>query len=1754
MSKNNDDSDVMRDLIKKRGTIRGKFTLFYKFLEALDVTNLNELSLTELKIRYDKAESLITAFSDIQDEIEYNCPHGQMDKELAEREGFENTYYSTITKAKCILDTKNKYSNKSECTSKSTIRLPTIALPSFDGSYDQWLEFRDTYLSLIHSSSEIDNVQKFHYLRSSLTGNALMVIKSLEFSTENYSIAWELLENRYNNSRLLIQNHLKALFSISSLSKESPVQIRKLIDTVLKNIRALKTLGEPTESWDTLIIYLITTRLDQTTEREWETFKSTILNNQSHSNLTLNDFIKFLKDRADVLETINSTHNKHIITDNNNKKLTSFSNNKSYSHISTHQKHVSAQNKPSTSNNHTKHFRNCTMCSSNHPLYSCNSFLNLSLLDKIKFVNDKDLCRNCLRAGHTVNECWFGPCRLCNQKHNSLIHNDNNGALQASVVSHVLPGGQHSGTNASTATGSAHTHTLHSVLHTAYAPNNATESTFHSLLETVLLSTALVEIADADSNYHTIRALLDNGSQHCLIAESLCKKLNIQMIQSTVQITGVGSSVTNSTQSCEVDLKSKTSDYYTRFRCLVLSQITAQLPSLGIKSRINIPENIQLADPNFDSSLKIELLIGADRFWDLLDDGLIRLSSGPYLQNTKLGWIISGALINNINSRINRVQCNYSQSLDNQLRKFWELEEIPLQNNLTQDEGICEKLFKETTYRDKTGRFCVRVPLRKASDTLGDSYLLAKNRFLALERKLERSSPEFKILYCDFMKEYLDLGHMTRIYDVPLINYFLPHHGVLREHSITTKLRVVFDASAKSTSGESLNDIQFTGPGLQNDILSILLRFRQFKFVACADVQQFFRQILIQPDQRNLQLIIWRDNISEELGVYQLNTVTYGTASAPYLSNRCLKQLALECADDVIKRVIDEDFFVDDLVTGHDNKDTLLDICDKVSKLLKSAHFPLRKWLFNLETSLDNQPKELSLCESILTKTLGLGWISSSDFLHFTTKIIQTETNVTKRVILSTISQIYDPLGLLAPSIVLAKILLQKLWLHKLGWDDPIPSDIVKIWHNFINKLTHLQNIRIPRHVKGLHSKYTNLHIFTDASQDAYGACAYVSTYDDHSPITVRLLCAKTKVAPIKPVTIPRLELCGALIGAKLYNLITKSLRLEFDNVYFWSDSTIVINWIKISPNLLKPFVQNRVVQINELTDGLPWLHVAGKDNPADLLSRGLTLDALQYSDIWWHGPCFLRESKQYSSQSKDENINSNDLPELKSNIITLTSQINKNNLITFERFSDFNRLRRAAAYILRFIYNTRQKMKDKRNLGPLTSDELTKSTLLLVRMSQNTSFPAIYNALKPNSHIKLHRSISSLDVFIDTDHIIRVGGRLRNSKTFSYNKKHPILLCSKHTFTRLLFEYEHKRLLHAGPQLLLATIRDSWWPLRGRDLARQTVHKCITCTRQTGQTLSVKMGDLPVERLESGYPFFRSGVDYAGPMFILNRKGRGAKLEKCYLCLFICFITRAIHLELVTSLSSEAYLMALKRFISRRGKPAYIYSDNGKTFIGALKEFSDCLKLNEVNIQNYTASEGISFKFIPPYSPHFGGLWEAGVKSVKHHIRRAIGNTNLTYEEFYTVLTQIEAILNSRPICPISSDPTDFLPLTPAHFLIGRPLVAPACEDVSQTEISLLSRYKRIEHIRRLFWKRWATEYISEMQHRRKWQEGQESLEPDTLVLIKDDNSPPLMWSLGRIVRTFKGRDGISRVADVRTSSGIIRRSYPKLCPLFRN
>ncbi|GFT01667.1 integrase catalytic domain-containing protein [Trichonephila clavipes] len=394
-------------------------------------------------------------------------------------------------------------------------------------------------------------------------------------------------------------------------------------------------------------------------------------------------------------------------------------------------------------------------------------------------------------------------------------------------------------------------------------------------------------------------------------------------------------------------------------------------------------------------------------------------------------------------------------------------------------------------------------------------------------------------------------------------------------------------------------------------------------------------------------------------------------------------------------------------------------------------------------------------------------------------------------------------------------------------------------------------------------------------------------------------------------------------------------------------------------------------------------------------------------------------------------------------------------------------------------------------------------------------------------------------------------GGRLKHS-TLSEFQKHQMMLPKAHHLTDLIIEHYHKKSLHSGLQTTLYLIRQFYWIPSGQNRVRRILNKCITCFRIKTQTIYQMMGDLPRDRIVPSRPFEKVGLDYAGPIITKPNLKRSRVTLKSYIAIFICFSTKATHLEVVSDLTTEAFLACLRRFIARRSKPSVIWSDNATNFKGArniLNEWNEICKSNR--IQLFSAEEGIEWNFIPPVSPHFGGLWEANIKSMKRILLKVAKSAIMNFEELTTLMAQIEAVLNSRPLSPLTSDPNDLNPLTPGHFLTNCAISSFPEPYTASDSLSYHSRWKLIQSLRDKFWNRWSTEYLTHLQTRAKWSVQNPNLMENQLVLLKDSNTKPLDWPMGRILEVFPGSDGLVRVVNVKTSTGILKRAITKVVPL---
>jgi len=1596
-------------------------------------------------------------------------------------------------------------SHTSNASNGESLRLPMIQPPTFNGNLEDWASLIDTFNALFHNNSQLNDVQRLHYLKSSLSGPAADIVTNFSITSENYNVAYEELVRKYENKGLTIQTHIRSLLMSPKVNSPSAAELRNLHHHVASHVRALKALAQPVEHWDAWLVTLICSQLDATTAGEWQLRQD---NKELPSYQQIESFLSKRVVAYEVGLASNQIAERPVRSKTSNNSKAFFT-------------------RPVES----KVYK-CPICTQQHKIYSCERFTQMSVAKRKKAVSNARLCFNYLNYGHQVKDCRLSSCPKCNQCHNSKLHDD--------TQSTNTPVPSSSGEQAPAQVDVPFTGSVN--VQDSQAKLN------------IMLSTSLINVQNKEGKWHRCRAVLDSGSQLNFITNECAKRLGLsQSINDQQCISGVGTMASSVSLSYSAVICSRVNEYQLNAILYALPVIVNTLPSQMIDcSQLTLPKHIKnkLADLNFHVPGNIDLLLGSEVFFNILGTERWSFSDHASLHHTQFGWIVAGKLpiIHHTNaiSSINMLSSSALSLFTNQI------------SQRTSEEVEKEKHFRSTTRRNPDGRFVVKLPVLQDPKVLGDSCAMAQRHFFNLEKRLTKD-PSLAMQYKSFMDEYLELDHMELVNEVtncPI--YYLPHHPVFKAESSTTKMRVVFDGSAVASSGLSLNDILLKGPKVQPDIIKILWRFRLFNIVITADVAKMYRQVLMSPDDSELQRIIYRASPDQQLKHYKQKTVTYGTKPASFLATRCLFQLAEECDDPQIKRVIGKNFYVDDLLSGAQSDSQCLEIYTQLQARLGNAGFVLRKWCSNSTAMLERIPNAhddpnfmVTLSENDVVSTLGLMWQPTADSFRFNLKNWSPPSSMTKRSLLSDINSVYDPIGLISPVLIKGKIFIQQLWSLKMSWDQILSEDLQAKWSNFYSNLQSLSSLSITRKVVCNQNSPIQIHGFCDASQEAFGACVYLRSIDNNGCVHVTLFTSKSRVAPLQPTTIPRLELCGALLLADLVAEVKTELKIldiqiDASDVYLWSDSTIVIAWIK-SLSLFQAYVANRLSRIREVSSPDQWRHVSTQDNPADLITRGAEAKSFSHCGLWWTGPKWL--SNFITPDPKNVQLPNEDLPELRTVKLILVNAIQNNEI--FDRFSSWTKLIRVTGWLIRFIQNAKLKAKQSRSYDPLSVLELSAAQNIRLRHAQ-LDFSEEVEYLQKGFQVPNRSHIKSLNPFIDNDGIIRVGGRLSNA-SIADHRKFPIVLSSKHRLTQLLFLYEHLRLLHAGPQALVASIQTRFWPMGARDIARSVVRKCVTCFEFKPRFSVPLMASLPKERVSIERPFNRSGVDFCGPILIKSGIRRVTAI-KCYISVFICFTTRAIHLELVSNLTTDAFLAALTRFMLRRGVCSHIHSDNITNFVGANKVLKQLFQLSKNNqsVVDEIASRGVQWHFIPPAAPHFGGLWEAAVKSAKHHLLKATKWTLLNFEEMGTLLYEIELIVNFRPLTACSSEPSDYEALTPNHFLVGWPATLPQQLDVSTIPQNRLRRFELMRQQVQLFWKRWSMEYLPQLHQRGKWTTLGRNIEIGDLAILKEDNVAPLQWKLVRVVATHPEVDGIVRVITVKRNSGIqLKRPVAKLALL---
>lgn len=1598
------------------------------------------------------------------------------------------------------------------------IPLEKLSIPKFAGDPKQYTGFRNLFDTVVHLNTNLRPVVKFSYLKAYLEDEALTLISNLMLSDDNYNLALKILDKRYANRRIIGQSHLNQLWKMQKATFGDSKSIRQMINTITESVGALTNQKYAVDQWDPILLHLFEMKLDSQLRAQWELLVDTA------DDPSVDNFLTFLTKFCNAAFAGQSGSGQEKA----NKKPFG--------------RTVTMHASKTDQRDNKKQFT-CQVCKATpgHLLIACPMFKDKTPKERYQVIKELRRCFLCFSA-HMVSQCKHTRvCSECKGRHHSLLHFENNIETQPStIVSNIE-------TQPTT------------TVSTMFTSDN---SSFQSC---VLMSTIAVLVQDASGQYQEARALLDSGSQSSFITEHYRNRLGLTRNKCSVAVQAMAGlqvpPIKARTQIIIRPVKNRTPQL--TVDAFILPRITGLIPTERVlKTDWFHIQDLDLADPRYNEPLPIDILLGADVFpYIISGERREGTDCQPVALKTVFGWALMGRSSTNISCNTTSLFASIDP-VDKILRKFWEIEELPAVEKTSLPEQKCEEIYRTTTTRQSDGRYIVHLPFIHDPPLLGESYNLAFKRLTHLESRLSKSI-DVRQDYNNAMQDYLDSGHMNQVDNIDIFDkssYYIPHHAVLKPGNTTTKLRVVYDASAESSNGKSLNDNLFMGPKLQQDLPGIVLRFRLHAVVFTTDIKQMFRQIVVTPEHRKYQRLLFRFQQSEPVKTFEMTTVTFGQRSSPFLAIRTLHQLAQDEAKEYPKvtRVIHQDLYVDDVATGADSEEEALELQRDIIKVFKKGQFELRKWSSNAVALLKAVPPEHRQNDTFTfdeptadyTKVLGLKWEPNSDTLSY--QYQPNPVRFTKRAILSEIARIYDPIGLLTPVITNLKRLMKYLWSIGVGWDDKLPDDAIDAWTRYHKELPLIGSIRVPRRVTTFGARY-EVHGFCDSSESAYAAAVYLLSRETNGTIHCQLLMGKSKVAPEKKLSIPRLELCGALLLARCLEYICTNLRsVIIEEMTAWSDSTVVLAWIRTPTVKLKTFVANRVAKIQHMTSPDIWRHVPTTQNPADCASRGVTPKELVDHAIWWNGPVFLTQPSNTWPSEMPVSILDKKEHQIEEKQITLLAVCSEEECRLLFASGELPKVLRLTAYLLRVRKRLLRQPISFDHTKPPGVKEMEEALHALVRWVQKIHFS------EDLKHLKLGTACSNklrlLNTYLDPEvDLLRVGGRLRCSD-LPYKVKHPILLPKQSQLTILLIDYIHRFHCHPGAQTTQNILLQKFWIISARSVIRNRLRQCIPCFQSKPKAMQPTMGDLPRPRLMGTKAFAQVGVDFAGPFLVKSALLRRVQTTKGYLCIFVCMATRAVHLELVSDLSTALFLAALHRFVSRRGRCTDIYSDCGTNFVGAKNYLNEVNKLlSSADFANGVSNAHIRWHLNPPAAPHMGGLWEAAVKSAKTLLYRTIKEQVLTYEELNTVFHRVEAILNSRPLGAMSSDPNDLQPLTAGHFLTMDSLVTVPAPDSFQTapRLNLHQRWTLVQRIQQHFWDRWSKEYLHTISIRSKWNKHQRNLEPGDLVIIKEA-TPPLTWKTARVLEVHPGDDGVVRVATVRTANRtLLKRPVVKLCPL---
>lgn len=1289
--------------------------------------------------------------------------------------------------------------------------------------------------------------------------------------------------------------------------------------------------------------------------------------------------------------------------------------------------------------------------------------------------------------------------------------------------------------------------------------------------------TILVKVYDRENPDNFVRtyALIDDQSNCSLAKSELFDLLGIKTETKNFKLETC-SGVRNMTSRVAKNLLVTSLDDSTTHQlppvieCDAVPDNRNEIATPDIAKRFPHLANIASHIPELDPRAKILLLIGRDLIiaHHVLDQRISH--DAPYAQKLSLGWTIIGETCLNkahlpATISVNKVYlhndgrpsillpCNSSLTVkappvdEDDMSSIFERTPNDDKPGPSQEDNIFLGIMESKFHRNSLGEWTAPLPFKPGRPRLPNNYSQAIKRARSLDTNL-RKNPTKMDHALTFMEGILSKGHAEVAPSLESDDecWYLPIFAIYHPKK-PNKIRMVFDSSA-SYEGISLNSVLLSGPDLTNNLLGVLLRFRKERTALMADIEQMFYCFRVSREHQNYLRFLWYRNNdpSDRLIEYRMTVHVFGNTPSPSVATYGLRQSVADHPDPEIREIVQRNFYVDDLLVSMPHEKQTVELIKKTQKaLMEGGKLRLHKVASNSQEVMSAFEEEvrakdlkcidLRLDEAPLQKSLGLTWDLQAD--SFKVDVTMESKPFTKRGMLSTLNSLYDPFGFIGPVTLRGKMLFRKALDLSSDWDDPL-TEFENEWRNWCDSLQDLSHISVPRSYtsSGLqNSSRVEVHVFCDASELAISAVAYLKVlYTEHAE--TGFLLGKSKLAPTHGHTVPRLELCAAVLASEIATIVTDNLDHKVDHTQFYSDSRIVLGYLYNTSRRFYTYVSNRVQKILKVAPANHWSYVQSEKNPADIGSRSIAARDLQGSK-WIKGPDSLLKTQDCNEVFPlvDAENDSNVRPQL-SSLKTVTKK--PFGVERFDRFSTWNSLVNALS-ALRYRILKKHGVESDR----FSSSFRRFAEVFIVRTIQQETFHQEISCLQSGRTISKDSSIINLDPYLDDDSILRVGGRLQ-AADIEHNLKNPCIIPRSH-IGRLLISHHHDLVHHQGRHYTEGAVRSAgYWIVGCKKLVSSVIFNCVTCRKLRGRLEQQKMADLPSVRVRQSPPFTYVGVDMFGHWEIVTRKTRGGSANsKRWAIMFTCLSSRASHIEVVEDMSSSAFINALRRFISIRGKVAEFRSDRGTNFVGS----TDALGIDAVNVEDqplrkFLSKNGCCWIFNTPYSSHMGGVWER-VIGLARRILDAIllkqPKRQLTHDVLVTLMAEVTAILNNRPLVPVSTDPSNPLILTPNMLLTQKTEAdLPPFHELDVRDM-YVSSWKQVQVLAQQFWKRWHNEYLQLLQQRRKWTDSKDNLRIDDVVLLREKEAHRNDWSMGVINRTFPDDDSKVRKIEVRTSRG---------------